>query len=509
MSMPEKRYFKLHASRNSSKTQLNNYVKLFDEIDKQEEYNENVVKENLKNESFIKDFKVVKNYLTDSILISLDAFFAEKSVEAQLKKILSYIEILFNRNMIEHCYKLIQKAKKSATENEQYITLLEILHLEYKVFKSDLSSLSNESQIKNHFNERKELQKKINNIIAYQEIVIGMATIYYKSSAVREQENMAAIKKLMNSELLADPLKALTNEALFYYFNQHAFYNYINNNLIDSFKYFKKVMALFESNRTFLANHLGKYADSSTNIILLCIKLNKIAEFEEYQKKLRAILNDRTILMVETNRLKSMLTSYTMDLAFHISIGNFENGVKIIERAYSIINPEKVYIDKAAKWFFHFDAAYILFGAGQLKEALKELFKIINDKNTNLFSDIRSFSNLLFLIIHYELENYDMLPYYSRSVYRQLLKRNKLFNYEKAILDFIRKKIYDKNNKEEYLEKFRELREKLIEISKDTNENKALDYFDVISWLESKLENKTFAEIIKNKVSKKIITPAK
>lgn len=144
-----------------------------------------------------------------------------------------------------------------------------------------------------------------------------------------------------------------------------------------------------------------------------------------------------------------------------------------------------------------------------MKEALKELFKIINDKNTNLFSDIRSFSNLLFLIIHYELENYDMLPYYSRSVYRQLLKRNKLFNYEKAILDFIRKKIYDKNNKEEYLEKFRELREKLIEISKDTNENKALDYFDVISWLESKLENKTFAEIIKNKVSKKIITPAK
>ena len=46
---------------------------------------------------------------------------------------------------------------------------------------------------------------------------------------------------------------------------------------------------------------------------------------------------------------------------------------------------------------------------------------------------------------------------------------------------------------------FRDLKAELEEIFKNPFENKALDLFDFISWLESKIENRAFAEVVREK----------
>ena len=49
-------------------------------------------------------------------------------------------------------------------------------------------------------------------------------------------------------------------------------------------------------------------------------------------------------------------------------------------------------------------------------------------------------------------------------------------------------------------EQFSELKSKLVFFSKDKNEKYALDYFDFISWAESKIENKSFVQVVKEKM---------
>ena len=89
-----------------------------------------------------------------------------------------------------------------------------------------------------------------------------------------------------------------------------------------------------------------------------------------------------------------------------------------------------------------------------------------------------------------------------RSTYRFLLKRNKLFQFENVLLNFIRKDLSKINSNSELVSSFKIIRSKLQVFLKDPFERQPLDHFDFISWLESKIENISFEEAIKRKVVK-------
>lgn len=92
LSKPEKRYFK-YSSRHIIGEQ-NNYVKLFDAIDKQKVYDEAILLKQFKKEIFIRQFSIAKSRLYDAILRSLDAYNSDSSIDSQLKNMLHYAKIL-------------------------------------------------------------------------------------------------------------------------------------------------------------------------------------------------------------------------------------------------------------------------------------------------------------------------------------------------------------------------------------------------------------------------------
>ena len=71
---------------------------------------------------------------------------------------------------------------------------------------------------------------------------------------------------------------------------------------------------------------------------------------------------------------------------------------------------------------------------------------------------------------------------------------------ETAVLNFIRKKVPKIISSEDQTKTFRELKSEIEEITKDDFEKKALNHFDFVSWLKSKIENRPFAEIVKEKI---------
>ncbi len=50
-------------------------------------------------------------------------------------------------------------------------------------------------------------------------------------------------------------------------------------------------------------------------------------------------------------------------------------------------------------------------------------------------------------------------------------------------------------------QKFKELHAELLPLTKDPYERSVFGLFDIMSWLESKIQGKTFAAIVKEKVS--------
>ena len=107
------------------------------------------------------------------------------------------------------------------------------------------------------------------------------------------------------------------------------------------------------------------------------------------------------------------------------------------------------------------------------------------------------------MISHYELGNYELIDYYIRSTYRFLLKKEDLHQFQRRILAFI-KKLDGYIRSDELDQSFKKLLEDLRVMEKDEFENRAFIYFDIISWLESKIQHIPIEEVIQRKARNKL-----
>ena len=138
------------------------------------------------------------------------------------------------------------------------------------------------------------------------------------------------------------------------------------------------------------------------------------------------------------------------------------------------------------------------FGAGLYNHCLRWLNKIINIPNVDIREDIHCFARIINLICHYELGNFDVIKYYIISTYRFLWKRDDLRMFQKFILKFL-KDLNNDVNESELVGRFSTLKNQLEPIENSAYEKRAFIYFDIISWLESKIEGTTVQETMMSK----------
>mgnify|MGYP000536613426 CR=1 FL=1 len=130
LKQSEKRYFKIFSSTHV-KGQQNNYVKLFEAVDKQDEYNEGAILKKFKGEKFIKQFSVTKNYLYNFILKSLRSYYSGKDIDSKINEELESVKILNNRGFYKKVLKIVKKVKQLAWDYEKLNYLIQILEWEY------------------------------------------------------------------------------------------------------------------------------------------------------------------------------------------------------------------------------------------------------------------------------------------------------------------------------------------------------------------------------------------
>ncbi len=120
---------------------------------------------------------------------------------------------------------------------------------------------------------------------------------------------------------------------------------------------------------------------------------------------------------------------------------------------------------------------------------MKWINEIINDKELNIREDIQCFARILNLLVHYELENYDLIEYIMKSTRRYLSNKNKLNKFELIILSYIRKLINAKTEDDkEFI--FREWKKELSSISDDILEINALNILILCHGLTVRLERR-------------------
>ena len=146
---------------------------------------------------------------------------------------------------------------------------------------------------------------------------------------------------------------------------------------------------------------------------------------------------------------------------------------------------------------FYYKFASLYFGASKYEDCIYYLEKIIKNKQLGMREDLLCFTRILNLVAHYEAGMDQNLEALIKSTYKFLIKMNELHLVQQRIISFLRNlsNIYP----HELKNAFKELHRELKVFENHPYEKRSFMYLDIISWLESKIDNVPVETIIKKK----------
>jgi hypothetical protein len=499
LTKSEKRGFKLYANRNSSTPEELKFLQLFDFIDKTAIYSDEVALSKL---ASIKKAQLsnIKAHLYKQILTSLRLQYISHNVEIEIRETIDYATVLYKKAFYHQALKILDKAKQLAIKANCSILTLEIIEFE-KVIELQYITRSIETRSEELTIESRTVQKHIDTSIDFSNLALQLYALYLKGGFARDEKDYLFVKEFFYSRLRPYRLDELGFEEKMHLYNSFVWYNYINQDFLMCYKYARLWIDLFEEYPEMKAIRKEMHLKGIYNLLHALFNLRSYQRFsEEFIQLSNFQLSEKEH---ENEIVLHKLYYFTHLINKHYLEGSFQDGLVYVPEIIDFINEYQQKLDAHRIMVFYYKIACLYFGSGMNKEAIVYLNLVIQFKEQSIREDIQSFARILNLIAHFELGNDVLVEYQIKSVYRFLIKMGDLHGVQREILNFLRLLPMNTN---ELLRAFKNLHTKLVKLSLLPFEKRPFLYLDIISWLESKIENKKVQDVIQSKFKKELET---
>ncbi len=497
MTVPEKGYFIKFAKRHISDKD-NNYLKLFDAINRQEEsYNELEIKREFRNEKFVKQFTAAKNYLYNMILKSLVSYNDDKSTDSQITNLRDQYIILFQKTLFDQSEQILLRAKKKALEEERFSKLSDLLRDQKNLDYRKINEPGFDKYVDSMLEQELEVLDKQKNVAEYYALYLKMSSLFKRKGVARNNAEAEAFRRIVRHPLMKNDTFATSvrSKNLYYIINYLYFYG-INDHK-NAFRNTISRLRLIENNPDKVAGGIKEYLYALSDAIAMSYNLKDFKLCINYLRKQREISDQHRMSGTSPSFTEMYFKSYNFELNIYITSGYFREGLTIVNEVTGWLKQYEGRINKSEELKVIYLIAYLYFGAGEKDKSLKWLNRILSDKSESR-QDYKAFARILNMIIHYELGNYDNLDYEYQSAKRFFKKSDRLYKIESLILKSICKLPGFAERKEltSYLDL---LAHELMSVYKKEDFGNASEYFDIFSWIESLSGKLSFSEAVRAK----------
>ncbi|MGB0424223.1 MAG: hypothetical protein ACPGED_07870, partial [Flavobacteriales bacterium] len=329
LTKPEKRYFKIFASRHVIGDK-NNYLRLFDAMDRQLEYDEAKLLKKFKEEAFINRFSITKNRLYQSVLKSLDAFHSNSSIEAQLKRQIHCAEIMFNKSLYDQSEKLLGSAHKVAVKYEKVTSLIEIRKWQKKLLEKKHYEDMDKKELREVLEEDKALAERIT---VHDQLWFAKSRVFrnlYLKGQVRSEKEQAKFKKIIDQVKLNKFSGQLDAESEYLLNHTYSAYHYGVGEHLKSYKFLIKNLELIKEKAHLFSEEPNVYFSVLTNVINVAMKLGKTKDAFKYLEELRSIPKELESKGGEDLELRIFAISSSTELALYTQTARYEEGLKLL-----------------------------------------------------------------------------------------------------------------------------------------------------------------------------------
>ena len=498
LSKSEKRQFKLYVNRLGDNEDAK-FLQLFTLLDKMKSYDEEEI---LKSKIVTKQqLSNLKAHLYKQILISLRMNPINQNIRIQIREQLDFATILYHKGLYKQSLKILDKTKGIALEHDEKNIAFEIVELE-KVIESQYITRSIASRADELTIEAMALSKQ--NVIASKlsNLSLQLYSIMLKSGYAKSDTEMQEITTYFKNKIPKYTYENLGFREKLWLYKTHLWYSFLVQDFLSCYKYSSKWVALFDENPQMISLNPVWYIKGNS-YLLECLYLIK---HKSYMKAVLERLQQTISLdaFPKNDNLSSLyfLCYYNTKFNLHFLEGDFEAGMYLVDDVLKNIKKNDDRIDEHHVMVFYYKIACLYFGAGNNKKCIEYLKKIIENKNLTMREDLLCFARVLSLIAHFEAGMDYHLEVQIRNTYAFLIKMNELHEVQLEMIKFLKnlETIFPNQLKSEFIK----LHERLLVFENHPYEKRAFLYLDIISWLESKIENRPVAQIIQEKAKKLI-----
>lgn len=496
LSKSEKRQFKL-LSKRTAPEETKKFVSLFDAVDSMIVYDENQLRRKVPRipESQIPNMKA---HLYDQILRSLRLSQNKKNQSQQILLYLENAGMLYNKCLYNDALHLLDKAKAKAKQTDNAPILPAILELEKNAMRQGMSQ-NIEARSEQLIKETRASVKTIQTINGFSNLALKLNSYYQKQGFIRSRADLQKTKKYFEKNLPAyDETKLTFIERGHLYSALSGYYLFIhdfrNANDVSA-----KWLELFDHSPDKKIFQLEIYIKALNTALVCQNKLHSYEDFVMTHRRLIAIKRDKSIVLSKNINLNLFKTIYIHEINRHFMLGEFKSGTRIVSKFQNELNGIIHLLDKHTELIFYYKIACLYFGSNSFKIAAKWLNLIIQEADTGLREDLHAFARILRLICYFEMGDAEMIEMNIRATYRFLLRKKEFGKFESHIMQFLRE-VQNVYSVKEVIQKFKTLKSQMLRLEKDTYERRAFNYFDIISYLESKIEGKLIEEVVKEKI---------
>jgi len=487
LSKAEKRYFKRYAGRGANAARKSHAVQLFEALEQPVVFDTVVFHKVNRSKAFYKNLASEKQHLLKVLLQCLNECHRANNARKQIHFHIDSFELLFQKRQYKLCEKQLHRALKLAQEYDHTAYLFGIYELFGKLYQHSGNYAKMEEMLVRIKGEEKELLTRLEHefklkIIEFRSFSVSRRIGYPRTMKDKQAyENLIASAKPYSRKdpSLPEKLSLLTIK------------NYYYDSLPDKeplMQVRREWIEKVEKNERFCEENAMQYLVGLNN---LANSYDELGMEDPLQVILTRINTHQHKNLDE--RIRTFIYYYNLKLVGDINAGRFTECLTNFPAAEKGLNQYGLWFHPEYKLGFRYLFAYGYFGVGKYKEALKWTNEMIVNYPKETLEEYYNFARIFILLIYFELGHDGPLEYEMRSAKRYFKKREKLYAFEKILIDFMRNALVPegiKTNRED----LKALKSKISKIRKSPYEQQLFALFDWEAWVESKIRGISFEE---------------
>lgn len=473
LTKSEKIYFRKQTSAFAGKE--SSYIALFDALNAQKEYDETALRRQFADQ---KQLGVLKNYLYESLLDSLVQFRAKEDAEIQLQQAKQTVRVLMEKKMPEAALKRLQKAIQKAKEGEHYLLVINLLSIHQKL----IANLQTHDLVvyENNWSEIDAYLEKFANMQTYLRIQVRSAHWLRRDRQGRNAETRRELAEILSHPLLQSPEQALSFRARLLFYSIQDTHHKAHGNFALAAQASAQAIQLYESAPALKKQDLQNYLGVFINY------LNALYYHKDFAGLLEGLKRLKTLKFNDFKLQNLCFTRYAVFFFSYMKLtDDFREFDALCREVASFLDEHDKELPVHEKRLIFYNIVHNSIRTGDYLRAFDWRLRLGQLPKTKIQSDFQRFERLFEILIHYALQNYELVLSLCQSVARHLQQEPENRYESLFVRQFQRLAklpiLGYKTGVADCLQEWNALFEAYPE------ERKALEYFDVVWWLEKQM----------------------